>query len=379
MSLFPILGWIFTGLGLCGAAYALLAAWFAGRFVRAKRETGEVFPPLTLLKPLHGAGPSLEADLETFFRQDYPAPLQLVFGVHDKADAAVAVVEKLRARYPAMQTVLAVEERPRGSNPKISNLIAMQAAAQHELLVLSDADISVEPDYLSKIAAALAPAEVGAVTCLYTGWAAAGFASQLEAMGITYQFLPNVLAGLAFGLAAPCFGSTIAIKKTVLERIGGFAAFADKLADDHEIGRAVRASGRRVVFPAFAVRHASSETILGGWLRHELRWMRTIRTVDPAGHFGSFITQPIPLALAGTICAGFTLFSLAALGAAFLARAGLKMRIDAAFGGAAGSLWLLPIRDVLSFGVFLMSLSGGTVVWQNRHLRVRQDGALSKR
>jgi ceramide glucosyltransferase len=379
MSLLSFLGTVFALLGLFGSGYALLAAYFAGRFVRAGRKTAPVTPPLSLLKPLHGDATSLEADLESFFVQDYPAPVQLVFGVHDKADTAVAVVERLRARHPAAQTVLVVEDRRRGSNPKISNLINMEAAALHDTVVISDSDIRVEPDYLRRIAAALAPAEVGAVSCLYTGWAAAGLASQLEAMGISYQFLPNVLAGMGLHMAAPCLGSTIAIKKPVLEKIGGLAAFADQLADDHEIGRAVRAKGWQVAFPAFAVRHACDETDLWGWLHHELRWMRTIRSVDPAGHFGSFITQPIPLALVGTLLSGFTAFSLLALILAFLARVALKARVDSLFGGGQGPLWLLPLRDVLSFAAFLMSLSGGKVVWQNQPLHVRQGGALFKR
>jgi ceramide glucosyltransferase len=374
-----ILGTVFALLGLFGAGYALLVMYFAGRFVRAERQTAPLYPPLSLLKPLHGGAVSLEADLESFFAQDYPAPVQLVFGVHDKADTAVAVVEKLRARHPEVQTVLVVEDRRRGSNPKISNLINMEAAALHDTLVISDSDISVAPDYLSRIAAALAPAEVGVVSCLYTGWAATGLASQLEAMGISYQFLPNVLAGMGLHMAAPCFGSTIAIKKAVLEKIGGLIAFANQLADDHEIGRAVRAKGFKVAFPAFAVRHACDETNLWGWLFHELRWMRTIRSVDPAGHFGSFITQPVPLALVGVLLSGFTLFPSLALILAILARVALKARIDVLFGGGQGPLWLLPLRDVLSFAAFLMSLSGGKVVWQNQPLHVRQGGALSKR
>jgi ceramide glucosyltransferase len=379
MSLFSLLGFVFALLGLFGAGYALLAVYFAGRFVRTGRQTAPVYPPLSLLKPLHGDAASLEADLESFFVQDYPAPVQLVFGVHDKADTAVAVVERLRARYPKIQTVLVAEERRRGSNPKISNLINMEAAALHDTVVISDSDIRVAPDYLRQVAAALAPAGVGAVSCLYTGWAAAGLASRLEAMGISYQFLPNVLVGMGLHMAAPCFGSTIAIKKPVLEKIGGLAAFADQLADDNEIGRAVRAKGFTVVFTAFAVRHACDEASLKGWLHHELRWLRTIRTCDPAGHVGSFITQPIPLALAGALLAGFTLFPVTVLALAILARVALKARIDAIFGGGQGPLWLLPLRDVLSFAVFLMSLSGGSVVWQNQQLRVRQGGALFKR
>ena len=165
----------------------------------------------------------------------------------------------------------------------------------------------------------------------------------------------------------------------MLRAIGGLAAFADILADDNEIGRAVRAKGYEGAIPPFAVRHAAAETAFAEWLSHELRWMRTIRTVDPAGHAGSIVTHAFPLSLLGLIMTGFGPIAWCALASTLLARGMLKWRIDVAFRGPAGPYWLVPVRDVLSFGVFLTSLFGRVVVWQNERLKVHGDGALSDR
>jgi ceramide glucosyltransferase len=380
MTALSIPGAIFTLLGFVGAVYALASALLVALFVRRPEpEPASDYPAVTLLKPLHGSEPSLESDLESFLLQDYPAPIQVVFGVHDRQDAAVAVVDRLRARHPDKDIVVSVEEHRQGTNPKISNVITMSACARHGVLILSDSDIAVPPDYLRKIAAALVPDDVGAVTCLYTGWAASDFPSRISAMGISYHFLPNVVTGVGLGLTEPCFGSTIALKRLVLDGIGGFGAFASQLADDNEIGRAVRQYGRKVAIPSFAVRHACSEASFRAWWDHELRWMRTIRTVDPAGHAGSIVTHGFSLALLGVIFTGFGQLALSVALTTLVARGVLKWRIDKAFQGAAGPYWLLPVRDVLSFGVFVMSLFGVSVVWQDAQLRVHQDGALSNR
>jgi ceramide glucosyltransferase len=374
-----LFGWLFTGLGFAGAAYALLAAWFARAFTARPEAAIENLPALSILKPLHGDEPALAENLQSFFLQDYPAPVQYVFGVQVPDDGAIAVVEALIKRYPAADAVLVVDKARHGTNPKISNLMNMRAAVRHDTVVLSDSDIAVEPGYLRRVAAALAPENVGAVTCVYTGWAAAGLASRLGAMGVSYHFLPNVMCGLGLKLTAPCFGSTIAIKGPVLREIGGFAAFADILADDNEIGRRVRAAGHAVAIPPFAVRHAATETTLASWFWHELRWMRTIRTVDPGGHAGSIVTHAVPLALVGLILTGFSPLSWCALATTLVARGVLKWTIDAAFRWSAGPAWILPVRDVLSFGIFLASLFGTRVVWQDEALRVDGEGALSNR
>lgn len=378
MIFFVVLGWTLAALALGGAIYTVLAAISVRRYAPGSEPAASVPPAMTVLKPLHGAEPHLEDNLATFFAQDYPAPFQLVFGVQDENDPAIEVVEQLRARYPGVQAALVVDGRRYGSNAKISNLINMQEAARHDVLILSDADIAVPSDYLGRVAAALQPEGVGVVTCLYTGWAGAGLGSRLCAMGIDYQFLPNAVVSLVLGLAEPCFGSTVAIKRAVLDEIGGLRAFANFLADDYEIGRAARAKGYRIAVPRFAVRHACNEKNIGEWLAHELRWARTLRVVAPAGHVCSIVIHAIPLALLGIILSGFTLFAAACLVTTLAARAVLKWRVDRLYGCNGGPLWLLPVRDVLSFGVFLVSLFGGSVEWQGERLRVKQNGALSE-
>jgi ceramide glucosyltransferase len=376
MIFFYWIGWLLTLLAICGAAYTLLAAYLAGRFAHTPAATAARLPAMTVLKPLHGDEPALEANLETFFTQDYPAPLQLVFGVSRADDPALAVVDRLRALHPDVETAVVTDARRHGANAKVSNLVNMRQAARHEVYVLSDSDIAVPSDYLRRLAAGLEREEVGAITCPYTGWGAAGFASCLCAMGIDYQFLPNAIAGVSLGLVTPCFGSTIALKRAVLDEIGGFEAFAAKLADDYEIGRAVRAAGRSVVVDPMIVRHACSEASMGDWLAHELRWARTTRVLAPAGHAGSVVTFAIPLGALGAILSSFTLFSLAST---LVARAVLKWRIDRLFGCNGGPLWLLPMRDVASFCVFLVSLWGGAVEWRGERLHVTQSDALSNR
>jgi len=378
MDFFAVVGSFLAALGLAGAAYTALAAVFVARYA-PRSQPGDPAPPaVTILKPLHGGEPALEDNLSGFFVQDYPAPFQLVFGVHDEADPAIAVVERLRARHPGTDATLVVDGRQHGSNGKVSNLINMQAAARHGVLILSDSDIAVPTDYLRRVMSALKPDGVGAVTCLYTGVAAMGLGSRLCAMGIDYQFLPNAVTGVALGFAEPCFGSTVALRRTVLAEIGGLEAFTNFLADDYEIGRAVRAKGYHVAIPHMAVRHTCTERGLGDWLAHELRWARTIRVVAPAGHLASIVTHAIPLALLGAILSGFTVFATAALAATLAARTVLKWRIDRFFDCYGGPLWLLPFRDVVSFGIFLVSLFGGSVEWQGNRLHVERDGVLSK-
>ena len=234
--------------------------------------------------------------------------MQIVFGVHDESDPAVAVVRALQDKYPHLDTAIVADTALYGANAKVSNLINMLPSARHDTLVLSDSDIAVTPDWLSQVTEALARPGVGIVTCLYTGEPANDghrLWSALAAMGTSYAFLPNVVLGTSLGLAAPCFGSTIALRREMLEEVGGFAAFADHLADDYEIGRAVRARGYTLAIPAMGVGHTAAESSALDLLRHELRWTRTIRLVNPAGYLGSLVTHGFAFALMAAAVAGF--------------------------------------------------------------------------
>jgi ceramide glucosyltransferase len=374
-------GWVLSTVAVAGTVYTLLAALLVGRFMRKPPSAVRNCPAVTILKPLHRGEPDLSRNLETFFTQDYDGPVQIVFGVQDPNDPALAVVRALQAKHPDFDTAIVVDGARYGANAKVCNLINMLAAARHDTLVLSDSDISVGSLWLSQVTAALARPGVGIVTCLYTGEPAGDghkLWSALAAMGTSYNFLPNALLGSSLGLAAPCFGSTIALKRQTLEEVGGFAAFADQLADDHELGRAVRSKGHALAIPAMGVSHTAAENNVGELFRHELRWTRTIRMVNPAGHFGSFVTHGFAFALMGAILLGFNPISLGILASAVAARLILKNRVDGHFGTYAGPYWLLPLRDLLSFAVFLASLSGETVHWRGAHFAVEPSGAMSR-
>ena len=375
-------GLFLAGVALCGAAYALGAAFLVGRFMRgAAKPAAAAYPPVTILKPLHLGEPGLSDNLESFFAQDYPGPVQIVFGVHSAGDPAIAVVKALQARYPHLDTAIVADGALHGANAKISNLINMLPAARHDVLVLSDSDITVSRRWLRHVTDALAAPGVGLVTCLYTGELARGenrIWPTLSAMGTSYDFLPNVVLGTSLGLAEPCMGSTIALTRAMLNEIGSFMAFADYLADDYEIGRAVRARGRVLAIPAMGVGHTAAETSARELFRHELRWTRTIRTVNPLGYLGSVVTFGFPIALISALLLDFSWLSLAVLGITLSARLFLKRRIDGTFGTYAGPFWLLPVRDLLSFAVFVMSQFGETVHWRGTRFSVEHSGALSQ-
>jgi len=381
-----IVGYVFLALTAVGALYALAAGALVARFMRRPLPDAPSRPAVTLLKPLHGEEPGLDDALASFAALDYAGPVQIVFGVHAEDDPAAAAARRLQAAHPERDIVLVADPRLAGQNRKIANVINMMVRARHDVLALSDSDIAVEPDYLTRITDALAQPGVGVVTCLYTGTSrptarAGGFWSRLAAMAISYQFLPNAVLGSALGLAQPCFGSTIALRRETLAAMGGFEAFADLLADDFEIGRAARKLGLTIAIPPMTVRHSCHEPNAAALIGHEVRWGRTIRLIEGAGYAGSVVTYALPLSLIALACLGPAPAALAGVAAALAARAVLKMQVDAATGAGrthmAGNLWLLPLRDVLSFAIFLASFASNQVSWRGRRFRVQPDGVLT--
>src|ERR1700761_1598733 len=377
-SLFIDVGWLFAAIAVAGTGYVALASALVGRFMQTPQKAAGHSSDVTILKPLYRCEPDLERNLETFFAQRYDGQMQIVFGVHDEADPAVAVVQALQAKYPHADTAIVADAARYGANAKVSNLINMLPLARHDTLILSDSDIAVGPRWLSQVMSALARPGVGIVTCLYTGEPAQDghpLWSGLAAMSTSYTFLPNAVLGTSLGLASPCFGSTIALRRQTLDEVGGFAAFADQLADDYEMGRAVRAMGYTLAIPAMGVGHTAAEASASELFRHELRWTRTIRTLNPLGYLGSVVTFGFPIALLSAIFLDFSLPSLVVVGVTLAARLFLKRRIDGIFGTYAGPFWLLPLRDLLSFAGFVTSLFGETVHWRGNRFVVAPSGA----
>ena len=377
MAMIAVWGWTLIALGVCGAGYMLLSVRAARGSFQTRPPHAAHFPAVTLLKPLHGDEPNLAENLESFRTQDYPGAIQLLIGVQSETDTAIRIVEALRREHPRIDIELIIDPCRHGSNPKIANLINMMPRAKHDIFVLSDSDIGVGRDYLRSVIATLQEPNVGAVSCCYIGKSLDNIWSKLSAMGIDYQFLPGVLFGVAMGLAAPCFGSTIAIRKSTLAEIGGFEAFRDVLADDYEIGRAVRARAHRVVFAPVLVSHTCTERTAGELVRHELRWARTIRTVEPLGYLGSGITHAVPLGLIGAALTGFSAWALIALAGVLAVRAFQKQQLDRAFGIGRFPLWLLLMRDMVSFAVFVSCYFIRRVDWRGVSYRVDAEGALT--
>lgn len=377
MLLLNILGGLALAIGLLGAVYALLAAEMVARFLRQPKPAPTATPAITLLKPLSGAEPGLFEALDSFCRLAYAGPVQVIFGLQDPADPALQVVRRIEAAHPNLDIAVVIDATLHGANRKISNLINMMQVAKHEVVVLSDSDMLAPAGYLDQVTGALEQPGVGLVTCLYAGRAEPGLWSELAAMAVNYQFLPNAALGSGLGLAEPSMGSTQAFTAQTLKAIGGFEAFRDHLADDYEIGRAIRALGQRIARPPMVLGHISHEPSLAALIGHEIRWGRTIRLIEGAGYFGSIVTYALPWGLIGATLMGFSAVSLALVLAILLSRLILKWRIDAALGSKAGGLWLLPLRDVLSFVVFLASLTGASVSWRGRRYRVGPDGVLA--
>jgi ceramide glucosyltransferase len=258
----------------------------------------------------------------------------------------------------------------------VANLIRMSDAIRHEVVVIADSDIRVVPHYLAKTVATLEQPGVGLVTCLYRGAPESSLWARLAGMAIDYHFLPDVLVGLRLGIARPCFGSTMALRRDTLAAIGGFAAFADHLADDYAMGEAVRHAGMRVAVAPVVVAHACTERGARDLWHHELRWARTIRTLSPLGFAGSLVTHSLPLAVIGAALSGFGPGGLCVLAAALGCRLALQVQVDHTLKVRFHRWWLGPARDLLSFLVFVASFFGGVVSWRGQRFRVRSDGTM---
>jgi len=359
-------------LALAGCGYLVAATTLVVRRAHAPLPSSAMMPSVTILKPLHGDEPGLFENLASFCNQDYPGPTQIIGGVLDANDAAIAVFRRLQSAHPDRDLDLVIDATLHGSNRKVCNLANMAARIRHDVVVVSDSDIRVDSGYLSRVVAALQVPGVGAVTCLYYGVPATGLWSRLSALAINAHFLPSVVFGLALRLAQPCFGSTIALTRATLAEIGDFAAFADRLDDDYAIGDAVRRRGHAVAIPSFAVAHQCTQTSARELWRHELRWARTIRSIDAIGYAGSILTHPFAWGLAASVLgAGSNLFvpAVAITCAAIATRAALLRQVARAHGLPAQDYWLVPARDLLSFVVLIAGFLGRDVSWKGRRYR----------
>jgi ceramide glucosyltransferase len=369
-----IFRWAILGLALGPLFYYLVGIYSAWRFFRVAHRysrnppfsTGEAPAAVSVLKPLLGLDPNAYENFASFCRQDYPE-YEILFAVSDAADPAVPVVRKLIADFPGRSIRLLVVEDRLGPNNKVSNLCSLAREARHDLLVITDSDARVEPGYLRSVAEMFREPKVGGVTALYRGSNNLQFVAALDCVGSSAVFcgaalVARELEGLKFMM-----GSTMATTKQRLAEIGGFEAMVDLHSDDYELGRRIAALGFRIELLPEPVQMAFPSQTLGAYLRHELRWAIGIRNIRPGGHFGMLFTHGLLWAIAAACAAPSGTIAAAYLGAYFVLRFAMAWTV-----GVWGlrdpvlrrRFWLLPVRDLLSFFVWLASFGMNRIEWR---------------
>ncbi|MCC8404831.1 bacteriohopanetetrol glucosamine biosynthesis glycosyltransferase HpnI [Paraburkholderia sp. MMS20-SJTN17] len=337
---------------------------------------------VSVLKPLCGAEPRLYENLRTFCEQRHQH-FQLVLGVSSPHDPAIAVVRRLQAAYPKCDIELAIDTRVHGSNLKVSNLINMAARARHDVIVIADSDIAVDSDYLDSVAAPLADPNVGVVTCLYVARGVGGFWPRVGALFINEWFAPSVRVAHAMGSRRFGFGATLALRRATLERIGGFEALKNCLADDYWLAEHVRELGLQTVLSRVMVATDVIEPTFAALWQRETRWLRTIRSVNPPGFVSLLITFPTPwLMMSAWLTVSLAHASVTAVAASASATAvcvGARLLLHLRASRRARTFWrdlpLVPLRDTLLALQWLVSAFGSHVVWRGARMQVRRPAA----
>ena len=358
------------------AAYQLLAI-AAGllHLWRRHRDLGqptpENYPPVTILKPLRGLDPAMHEAFVSQIEQEYPA-FEILFGVRDPEDPAIAEVARLQASYPEKAIRLIVGSDA-AANRKVGVLLELARHARYPIWVVNDSDIRVTPDYLKRVVAPLESLAVGVVTCLYRP-RAHSIAAQWEALGISTDFIPSALVAPLVGVREFGLGSTLAFRAKDLEQAGGFAAFADYIADDYELARRITALGKRALLSTYAVETSLGDVTWAAVWQHQLRWARTIRLSKGLGYLGLPITHAgvwaLVAALTGLWPAAAMLLVLRIASA--LVTGGLVLRSRV----AGGLAWLAPAWDLYAFVVWMVCYQNRKVRWRDRQLTLDPGGRI---
>ena len=350
--------------------YSLLTLVAAVQYLSVKPPTLQTGEPVSILKPLAGLDLDLEPNLQTFFEQDYPA-YELLFAVCSRDDAAVPVVEKLQRRYAHIPTQLLVTGESTYPNAKVFSLERMLAAANNDLVVMSDSDIRVTPGLLKTLAAEFQDPDLGVATCPYRAVAGSSFWSRLEATGMNTDFASGILVARMLEGMKFAVGPTIAARRRALQAIGGLDRLKDYLAEDFVLGKFAADAGFGVILSSYVIEHHIGSSDLRRNAAHRLRWARSTRRSRPWGYLGQLFTMPIPLALLA--CAVDPAW-WPVLPVAFLLRAAAAYVVSWRVLRAKLDWLLLPIEDLAACAFWLAGFFGNTIEWRGRRYRLHPDG-----
>ncbi len=365
------MSYLWAAPAIAAGVYYLIALVAALARLRLREPETKATPAISILKPVRGRDPRFYEAIRSHATLDYP-DYQILFGVRDPADPAIADIRRLQTEFPRrdIQLILTTRDAPNG---KVAVLSELAGLARHPILLVNDSDILVEPDYLRRVVAPLEDPRIGVVTCLYRA-RAESWPGRWEAIGISTEFAPSVLVAPLVGVDGFALGSTMVFRTLQLEQIGGFATLESYLADDYQLGTHIARLGYRVVLSKVVV-----ETNLSGasWAevwRHQLRWSRTIRVSRTAGYYGYLATQAAVWSLVAA-AAGHFWIAAAVLGARVVS--GLVVGRCVLGDRQVAKYWyLMPFRDLWGFAVWVAGLSGDTVEWRGQRLRLAADGKI---
>ena len=368
-----VLAWVLLGLVAGSIVYCVLTVIAAENYGAVRAPEIDSFPPVSVLKPLAGVELDLEKNLLTFFEQKYPR-FELLFAVRSAEDPAIAVVERLRAGFPAIPSRLLVTGEPPYPNAKVFSLEKMSAAAQHDLLVMADSDVRAAPNLIATLAAEFHDPKTGVVTCPYRAVPGPSFWSKLEAIGLNTEFLAGVLVARLLDGMRFALGPTIAARRQALADIGGFHALQDYLAEDFVMGQLAAEMGWRVILSSSVIEHHIGSQAFVANMKHRLRWNRSTRRSRPLGYIGQIFTNPLPLALffGMTVPAWWPVLAIAALFRALAARATASRILQDPL--TREHWWLVPVQDAASFVLWVAAFFGNTILWRGRKYELLRDG-----
>lgn len=371
--------WVLLAVAVWFYSHSLYAAWDFFRRVRDEDEpTPDWRPPVTVLKPLKGVDPGLYENLVTFCRQRYER-FQIVFGIADADDPAVPIVQRLRREFPEVDISLVIDGRQHGTNRKISNLINMLEHAKHPILALSDGDMRVPENYLSRSVAPLRQPDIGLVTALYRAVPRGGLATVFDALFVNTDFCHQVLLARKIEKARYAFGASIVMRRETLEQAGGFERLASVLADDYFLGRYVTELGLQTWLSDCVVDTVIDVASVRKLVRHQLRWGRTFRSCRPLSYFATVVTHGTLWACVNALVGGLSLVALApslgVIGLRLLTTAVISWRFVRSDLGL-GQILLVPLKDLFMSSIWLASFVGDTVWWSGRRFRVLAGGEM---
>jgi ceramide glucosyltransferase len=377
-DLMTALQWLAALPVLVGSVYGILCLAAAYLF-RSRPVTGfsDQWPPVTLLKPVHGLEKGLEENLRTACLQDYPV-FQVVCSVQRPDDPAIPLLRKLQREFGPDRVAVAIENQRAGANGKINNLVGALPAARHDILVISDSDIRLRPDYLRTIVAPLADPRVGAVCTLYKAIAAERWFEKLELLTVNAEFLPNVIFAGLTGASDFCLGASTAIRRSMLKDIGGLESLGDYLVEDYEMGRRIVLAGKRLAILPYCVDTVVDLKTLRQWWDHQVYWDQNTRAARPIGFFGTVLTKSIPFALLLAVLREGDLVSLGILAGTLVVRLLTAAGIATKFRDREGlkTLVWLPCRDLIGFLTWVLAFTKPTTVWRGVEFDLTRDGRL---